>query len=60
MIQVGELPQRDEKGWLGPDVPGQDQVQVGKVGSVKGGGYRTVGRKALSTKKKKRSGSLLQ
>ena len=49
-IQVGELPQRDEKGCPGssPDVPGEDQVE--KVGSVKGGGYRTVGRKALSTK----------
>ena len=51
---VGELPQSHEKGCLGstPDVPGQDQVQVGRVGSVKGGGYQTVGRKALSTRKK--------
>jgi len=47
-IQVGELLQRDEKGCLRPDALGQDQVQVGKVGSVKGGGYRTVGRKAVS------------
>ena len=54
-IQVGELPQRDEKGCLDSnwrqDAPGQDSAQAG---SVKGAGYRMVGRKALSAEKKMR------
>ena len=53
MIQVGELPQQDEKGRLDPswrpDAPDQDQVQVG---SVRGGDYRKVDRKALSAERK--------
>jgi hypothetical protein len=54
-IQVGELQQRDEKGCLDssrrPDGPDQDQVWVG---SVRGGDYRTVGRKALSAEENMR------
>ena len=52
-IQVGELPQGDEKGCLDSnwrqDAPDQDSAQAG---SVKGAGFRTVGRKALSAEKK--------
>ena len=36
-----------------PDALSPDWVQAGNVGSVKGGGYRTVGRRALSTRKKR-------